>query len=70
MSNLKPMHQGHDYVNLVVLGADWRPHCEKHGAMLKVSKNPACLYRCEACGVGVDMTNTTEFIKWNLGEKK
>jgi chromosome segregation ATPase len=36
--------------------------------MLKVSPNPACIYRCSECGVGVDLTNTTEFIKWNISE--
>jgi len=68
--NLKPLFKGHDYINLVVIGADWKPHCEEHGAMMKVTPNPNCLYRCEACGIGVDLTNTTEFIKWNITPRK
>ncbi len=61
-----PLYKREASPNLVVLGADWKPHCSEHGTMLKVSPNPACLYRCPTCGVGVDLTDTTEFIKWNL----
>ncbi len=62
----QPMYKREASPNLVILGADWKPHCSEHGAMLKVSPNPACIFRCSECGVGVDLTNTTEVIKWNL----
>ena len=66
MSEVKSPYKREASPNLVIVGADWKPQCSEHGAMLKVSPNPACIYRCPTCGVGVDLTNTTEFIKWNL----
>ncbi len=66
MGDKPPLYAREASPNLIILGADWRPQCEKHGSMLQVTPNPVCIYRCPTCGVGVDLTNTTEFIKWNV----
>ena len=62
-SKLNGTAKEQEYRNLVIIGADWKPHCEKHGAMIKTDADPVRIYRCIECNVGVDLTQAHKYIR-------
>lgn len=60
-----------EYINLVLIGADWSPHCEEHGAMNCVAPG-GTLFRCLTCGIGIDLNqvkSTMPTVFRRIGEK-
>jgi hypothetical protein len=62
-SKLDGTSKEQEYHNLVIIGNDWKPHCEKHGAMIKTDADPVRIYRCIECNVGVDLTQVHKYIR-------
>jgi len=58
-----PYKRGTQYVNLIRFDANGYPECEEHGAMNCVNKERS-LWRCMACGVGVDFGDVLVFDEW------